>query len=116
MMHYIYALKDDDTYLYVGRTIHPSVRECGHRSRKDKSCGSSSIPKDINWKFVILDECEDTEEAEWTEKLLIDFFEPPYNKVRPRVNSRDYAGIMEQPQFAHRYVPHLPRASTPTRH
>jgi hypothetical protein len=50
------------------------------------------------------------------EKLLIDFFEPPYNKVRPRVNSRDYSGIMEQPQFAHRYGKHLPGASTPERH
>jgi predicted GIY-YIG superfamily endonuclease len=99
MIHYIYALKDDDTYLYIGRTIHPGDRECGHRSRKDKSCGSSSIPKEIEWQFVILDECKTSKEAEWMEKLLIDFFEPAYNKVRPRVTGRDYTGISNQPHL-----------------
>jgi predicted GIY-YIG superfamily endonuclease len=116
MPHYIYALKDKNKYLYVGRTINPTKRESAHRGRKDKKCGSTSIPKEIDWKFVILDECEDTEEAEWMEKLVIDLYDPPYNEIKPRVTSRDYAGIMEQPQFAHRYVTHLPGALTLTRH
>ena len=113
MPHYIYALKDEDEYLYVGRTVSPAQRECGHRARKKKSCGSSSIPKEIEWRFVIIDECATLEEAEWSEKLLIDFFEPPYNRMRPRVTGRDYTGIMNQPQLC---VTHLLGASAPTRH
>ena len=113
MPHYIYALKDKEEFLYIGRTVHPDRRESNHRGRKDKKCGSVHIPKEIKWRFVIIDECETIEEAMWSEKLLIDFFEPPYNQVRPRVTGRDYTGIMNQPQQS---VMRLPGASTPTRH
>jgi len=82
--HYLYALKDDaDNYLYIGKTKNPITREYDHRSYTHNKCGSRDIPKDINWRMVIIDECQE-EDVDRLERLYINFFEPTYNRLRPR--------------------------------
>jgi len=82
--YYLYALKDDaDRYLYIGRTTDPTRREYEHRGRKGASCGSVDIPKELAWRFVIIDECDEID-VKYLEILYINFFEPIYNRQRPR--------------------------------
>lgn len=86
--HYLYALRYKKRWLYIGRTVDTQAREKAHRKR-DPSCGSSDIPDNIKWKFVIIDECDESD-VDRLEKLYIDFFEPEYNRVRPRVRLHEY--------------------------
>jgi len=81
--HYLYALKYKKRWLYIGRTINPVAREADHRKR-DPGCGSSDIPIHIKWRFVIIDECDETQ-VNYLETLYINFFEPEYNRVRKRI-------------------------------
>lgn len=81
--HYLYALKDDaDNYLYIGKTKNPKMREYSHRAR-GRNCGSSDIPKETTWRMVVIDECEE-KDVDRLERLYINFFEPIYNRLRPR--------------------------------
>jgi hypothetical protein len=77
-------------FLYVGRTVDPVAREKAHRARKEPGCGSYYIPKHINWVFAVIDECHEND-VERLERLYIDFYEPEYNQMRPRVKIHEYA-------------------------
>jgi len=83
--HYIYALRYKKRWLYIGRTKNPASRESTHRTSTDGKCGSADIPKNIDWKFIIIDDtCDKTNVAYW-ETYYINMMEPEFNRMRPRI-------------------------------
>jgi len=85
--HYIYALRYEQRWLYIGRTKNPSYRKSAHKNRKKNKCGSADIPESIDWEFVIIDdECDETNVLYW-EAYYINLYEPEFNRMRPRIQN-----------------------------
>jgi predicted GIY-YIG superfamily endonuclease len=81
-MTFIYCLACEDTIWYVGQTTNPKERERLHRKTNDKGCGSDLIPKDVIWKFIILEEV-DEDDAVDAERFYYEWFQPSVNKKYP---------------------------------
>ena len=77
----IYCLACDDVIWYVGRSRLPKARESYHRG-KYVSYGSTLIPDDAIWSFIVLELVED-DQAVYAEKFYYDFLQPRLNKNMP---------------------------------
>jgi predicted GIY-YIG superfamily endonuclease len=82
MVKTIYALKSGQLVLYVGKTGNVKIRKSAHKTHKSKSCGSSDIPKDLEWTLEILEECSDAS-ATCREQYYYDVLNPLFNRCRP---------------------------------
>jgi hypothetical protein len=58
MKVFVYHLHYCGLSLYVGISNNVKKRIASHRSRRDKFCGSSEIPKDWDYEYDILDALE----------------------------------------------------------
>jgi predicted GIY-YIG superfamily endonuclease len=82
MVKTIYALKSGQLVLYVGKTAKVTTRKSAHKTDKSKTCGSSDIPKDLEWTMEVLEVCSDAA-ATCREQYYYDVLNPLYNRIRP---------------------------------
>jgi len=80
-MVYIYCLACEDTIWYVGSTLYPKKRLKNHRSG-NAGCNSKHIPKGIDYKMIILEECIEEDRKNY-ERFYIEYLEPALNKMMP---------------------------------
>ena len=90
----IYALMSGQLVLYVGKTTQSlSQRAAGHRCHK--TCSSSRIPKECEWKIVLLREVPDTEGGVW-ERHYYDTLHPLYNERVPNQSSAEWCSVNQE--------------------
>lgn len=78
----IYALKNGEEVLYVGKTGGTlDWRSACHRSSSN-SAGSKHIPSGVKWEIALLEECEEGI-ATARERHYVETLKPPYNKRIP---------------------------------
>jgi predicted GIY-YIG superfamily endonuclease len=88
-MAVVYGLFCEQLCLYVGSTSRKERREKEHR-KGNSGCGSCKIPKDVEWDFTILEEC-DAKECRFRERHWYDILKPLYNQRRPRMTREELA-------------------------
>lgn len=87
-MAVVYGLFCEQLCLYVGSTKRKEHREKEHR--KGDGSGSSKIPRDMEWDFTVLEEC-DAKECRFRERHWYDILKPLYNQRRPRLTTEELA-------------------------
>ena len=81
----VYGLYCEALCLYVGSTIDTlNNRAINHRS-KSNTTGSRYIPKDCEWRIVLLEEC-DADTMRERERYYYDILKPFYNNQSPTFN------------------------------
>jgi hypothetical protein len=85
----VYKLEYEGLILYVGKTKDMRNRYYQHCCRENNSCGSRDIPLDMQWKMVLLEECEDVSGAS-REQFYYDALKPLYNIKRPGQTQKEY--------------------------